>query len=518
MIGFRGSKMSSGSGRINNALRNMSFGVLYRLLQTVVPFFMRTVLIYCLGIEYVGLNSLFTSVLQILNFAELGISSAMNFAMYKPIAENDRKKINGLLRLYKTYYFYIGLVILVVGVILVPFLPYLVNKDLPSDVNLYVLYAVYLAPNVLSYWMYSYRCSLLEAHQRNDIISKIGLVLDCIRFFLQFVVLLVFKNYYAYIGLQLGFQIIYQFVVYYYVKKIYPNYEPEGELSEEDKDVIKQRVKDIVTAKLGSVIMNSSDTVVISAFLGLSILAIYQNYFYLISAVISFIGMGMSGAMASIGNSIVMESEEKIFHDFKNMTFILSWVVCVCTCCFLCLFQPFMKIWMGENLMLEFSVVILLCVYFYLHEYNQLFNVYKDAAGLWHEDKLRPLITSLTNLGLNLIMVQYIGLYGVILSTVLSMLVVGMPWLLHNVFTCLFKTNMKSFLTRLFAYTAITIGCCAVTYLLCGYVNIHPIVDLAVKCLIAMIVPCGVYFLLFFKTEEFARTMQIVKKLLKISA
>ena len=153
--------------------------------------------------------------------------------------------------------------------------------------------------------------------------------------------------------------------------------------------------------------------------------------------------------------------------------------------------------------MLEFSVVILLCVYFYLHEYNQLFNVYKDAAGLWHEDKLRPLITSLTNLGLNLIMVRYIGLYGVILSTVLSMLIVGMPWLLHNVFTCLFKTSMKSFLARLFVYTVITIGCCVVTYLLCGYVNIHPIVDLAVKGLIAMIIPCGVYFVLFFKTEEF---------------
>ena len=506
----------SGTGRINNALRNMSFGVLYRFVQTVVPFLMRTVLIYCLGIEYVGLNSLFTSVLQILNFAELGISSAMNFAMYKPIAENDRKKICALLRVYKRYYFYIGLVVLIVGLALVPVLPLLVNKDLPSDVNLYVLYAVYLTPNVLSYWMFSYRCSLLEAHQRNDIISKINLILDCIRFFLQFVVLIVYRNYYAYIILQLAFQIVYQFVVYYFVKRIYPAYEPDGELSKEDKNIIKQRVKDIVTSKLGGVILTSSDTVVISAFLGLSVLAVYQNYFYLISAVIGFITMGLNGAMASIGNSIVTDSKEKVFKDFKDVTFMLSWVVCVCTCCFICLFQPFMKLWMGEDLLLHFSVVILLCVYFYLNEYNQLFNLYKDAAGLWHEDKLRPLITSLTNLTLNLIMVQYIGLYGVILSTVVSMLFVGMPWLLHNVFTCLFKTGMKVFLKRLVLYTVIAAGCCSATWFICEFVQISPIWDLLVKCSVAVAVPCAVYNLLFFKTDEFGKMMSIMKKLFKV--
>lgn len=506
----------SNTGRVKNVIRNTGFGVLYRLMQTVIPFFMRTVLIYCLGIEYVGLNSLFTSVLSVLNFAELGISSAMNFAMYQPIAQNDRKKICALLRAYRIYYLYIGFVILLIGVAVVPFLPYLVNKDLPADVNLYVLYAIFLIPNVLSYWMFSYRCSLFEAHQRNDIISKINLVLDSIRFAIQFVVLLVYRNYYAYIIVQLTFQIVFQFVVYYFVKKTYPDYKPSGILPQEDRDVIKQRVKDIVTAKLGGMILNSSDTMIISAFLGLSVLAVYQNYYFLISAVISFIAMALSGAMASIGNSIVTESREKVFSDFKNVSFMLSWIVAICTCCFLSLFQPFMELWMGKELMLPFSIVILFCVYFFLYEFNQLFNIYKDAAGLWHEDKLRPLITSLSNLGINLLLVQHIGLHGVILSTVLSMLFIGMPWLLRNVFTYLFKTSMKDFLKRFLLYACITFVSCIIVYRISNMIQVGLVLTLFVRLMIAVLVPSVIYLILFFKKPEFRKLLELANRILRV--
>lgn len=498
------------SGRINNVIRNMGFGMMLRLFQTIVPFLMRTALIYYLGIQYVGLNGLFVSVLQILNFAELGISSAMNYAMYKPIAENDRGKICALLHQYKKYYFYIGTIILILGIALIPLLPYIVNKDIPADVNIYVLYVVHLTPNILSYWLYGYRCGLLEAHQRVDIANKIFLVSDSIKYVLQLIALMVFRSYYLYIGIHLLQQIVGQFVLNHYVKKYYPDYIPAGEISVEEKATIKQRVKDIITAKLGGVVLNSSDTVVISAFLGLSVLAIYQNYFMLVSTVCSFIGVCMSGAMASIGNSIMLDSKEKVYKDFTNILFMLSWVVCVCTCCFLCLFQPFMELWVGKELMLPFSIVILLCIYFYLYEFNLLFNVYKDAAGLWHEDKLRPLITSLTNLGLNLIMVRFVGLYGVILSTVLSMLFVGMPWLLRNVFTHLFKRNIGDFLKRLFGYLCITIICCIATYVLCSVIHVTPVIGLFLKLIIALAIPSVIYLMIFRKTEEFHKMCEIV--------
>lgn len=505
------------TGRINNVIRNMRVGVLQRLIQIFVPFLMRTLLIYTLGVEYVGLNSLFVSVLQVLSLAELGVYSAMNYAMYKPVAEKDEKKICALLREYRKYHFYIGLVILILGLVLIPFLPYLVNKDVPSDINIYVLYILYLSENVLSYWMFTYRGSLFEVHQRKDITSKIHMVLDLVKYILQFIVVILYRNYYAYIIIQVLSVVVYQLALWRHAKKIYPNYEPVGELEKKDKVIIKQRIKDLVTSKLGAVILTSSDSLIISAFLGLSVLAIYQNYFFLITSVIGCVGMALSGAMASVGNSIVTESRDKVYKDFTNFNFILSWLTSVCTCCFLCLFQPFMEIWMGKDLMLSFSIVILLCIYYYMYEFNQLFNIYKDAAGLWHEDRFRPLITSLTNLTLNIILVQFIGLYGVILSTVLSMLFVGMPWLIHNVFTCLFQRDMKEFLKRMAVYVIATVAGCTIAYFICKCININPIINLMIRAVVAVTVPSAMYLLIFHKTEECSKMFEIIKKVLKVS-
>ena len=504
----------SKNGRVHNVLRNASYGVLYKLMLTIVPFFMRTVMIYSLGIEYVGLNGLFSSVLQILNLAELGIASAMNFAMYKPIADDDDKKICAILALYKKYYFYIGWVVLGIGLVLVPFLPNLINGEVPSDINVYTLYSFYLVPNVLSYWLFSYRCSLLEAHQRNDIINKINLLLESVKFMLQFAVLIIYRNYYAYIMIQFLAQVVFQFILNVVVKRTYPAYKAQGELSKKDKEVIDQRVKDIITAKLGGVILNSSDTVVISAFLGLSVLAMYQNYYFLISAVIGFIGMAMSGAMASVGNSIVTESREKVYTDFKSVTFMVSWIVCVCTCCFFCLFQPFMEIWVGKDLVMHFSMVIFLCFYFFLFEFNQLINIYKDAAGLWHEDKIRPLVVSLSNLGLNLLLVQFIGIYGVVLSTIGSMLLIGMPWLLHNVFKHLFKRSPWEYVRRLVMYAVLAAGCCALTHFACTLFEFSRLLNLFARLAVAVSVPSVIYWGLFSKTNEYEKTMEIVKKVL----
>ncbi len=504
------------TGRTFNAIRNMIFGILLKVVQIIIPLLMRTVMIYFIGVEYLGLSGLFTSVLQILNLAELGISQAMTFSMYKPVAENNREKICQLLNLYKRYYFWIGLVVLVIGVALFPFLPHLISGEVPDDINIYILYVIYLITTVSSYWMFTYRSSLLEAHQRNDVISKVRLGTNMLQFALQFVVLILYRNYYLYIVIQLLVQIIYQIVLCYVVKKVYPEFRPEGEVPKEERAAITQKVKDLATSKFGAVILNSSDTIVISAFLGLSVLGVYQNYYYILTSVIGMIAMIMYGATAGIGNSIVMEDREKVYGDFYDFSFIISWIVCICTCCFLCLYQPFMKLWVGEELMLDFSAVILFCIYFYIYEFNQLFNLYKDAAGLWHKDKFRPLITSLTNLLMNVILVQYIGIYGVLLSTVLSVLIVGMPWLLHNLFGSLFQRAIGGYLKKLLIYVLVTLISCGVTYVCCSKILAEGFLALILRGMIAVAVPVLLYTALFCKTKEFRKMMGLLGRYSKL--
>ena len=154
-------------------------------------------MIYTLGMAYTGLNSLFTSVLSVLNLAELGVGSAMVFSMYKPIAEDDTKKLCALMRLYKIYYRVIGLVIMVLGLLITPAIPYLIKSDVPPDINIYVLYLMNLFMTVLSYWLFAYKNCLLFAHQRNDIGDKIGYVINTVKYVAQILVLVLFKNYYV---------------------------------------------------------------------------------------------------------------------------------------------------------------------------------------------------------------------------------------------------------------------------------------------------------------------------------
>ena len=503
--------------RIQNALKNTFFEFLVKAFRALFPFIMRTVMLHTIGIHYLGLNGLFTSVLQLLSISELGISGAIVYSMYEPVAKNDKKTLCALLRLYRVLYGIIGMVIFAMGAAMLPFLPKLISDEVPPDINIYVLYMMYLVSTALSYSVFSYRCSLLEAYQSNYVINRINLVTMTVQFVLQAVFLVLFKNYYIYILTQFSVQIVNQIAVYLSVRKNYPDIKPEGKIDKQMTKKIIMKVKGLFFGKIGGIILNTGDTIVISMFLGLTTLAIYQNYFFIITAIVGFISSLLLGSMAGIGNSIVTETKEKNYNDFRRFSFIMSWIVCVCTNCFLVLFQPFMKLWMGEDRMLSMAMVVLFCLYFFLYEYNQLFNLYKDSAGLWYEDRYRALLTALVNLTLNLLLVRYIGLYGIIASTVLSILLVGMPWLLHNLFSLLFRRSISGYLGELAKYTAVTVLSCFVSYFITGRIDLDGVPALVVNAVVAVSVPCSMYLVFFRKNEHFHSTLALAKRLLGIS-
>ena len=501
--------------RTKNASRNIVFGVVLKVYQLAIPFLMRTAMIYVMGVQYLGLNSLFASVLQVLNLAELGVGSAMVFSMYKPIAEDDRTKICALMKLYKLYYRIIGIVIMALGLVLLPFIPKLIKGDVPSDVNVYILYLINLLATVLSYWLFAYKNSILQAHQRVDIVSKVSFISSTVQYALQLLVLFAFKNYYLYILVMLFTQVMTNITTAIVADRMYPQYKPEGALDKSEIEVINARIKDLFTAKLGAIIVNSADTIVISAFLGLTMLAVYQNYFFILSSVIAIITILYNSIRAGIGNSLIVESKQKNFNDLNTLTFLICWIAGMCSSCFICLYQPFMKIWVGEKLMLDFWAVIFLTVYFYIYEVNQLLNLYKDAGGIWHEDRFRPLVTALTNLAMNIIMVNFWGIYGVMLSTVISMVLVGMPWLLHNLFTMLFeKEGLPILLRKIVLYMVIGFVACVISYNLAEFITIPGFIGLILKGIIAVVIPNVIFIVCYFKQQEFKRMLELLNKML----
>lgn len=215
-----------GENRTKNAMRNIFFGIILKCYQILIPFLMRTAMIYFMGVQYLGLNSLFTSILQVLNMAELGVGVAMVYSMYEPIAVHDTKKICELLKLYKSYYRVIGVIIAFIGLILTPFIPKLISGTIPSGINIYILYILNLSATVISYWLYAYKSSLLQAHQRADVSSKVTLITSTFQYSLQILVLWKFRNYYFYVIVMLITQAITNVLTAAVASKLYPDYHP----------------------------------------------------------------------------------------------------------------------------------------------------------------------------------------------------------------------------------------------------------------------------------------------------
>ena len=501
--------------RIKNTSRNIIYGTALQILKLGVPFFMRTAMIYLLGVEYLGLNSLFTSVLSVLNLAELGVGSAMVYSMYKPIAEDDIDKICALMGLYKKYYRIIGLVIFVLGMFLLPFIPELINGDVPAGMNVYILYLLNLFATVFSYWLFAYKGSILQAHQRNDVVSKVTLATDSIKYLFQFLVLVITKNYYLYVIVILLTQILNNIVTAFFAEKMYPQYRATGKLSWKEQRTINCRIRDLFTAKLGTVIVYSSDTIVISAFLGLKILAIYQNYYYLFTAVTAMITIIYTSVRAGLGNSIIVDNKEKVFADFKKFLLIIVWIAGFCSICFLCLYQPFMELWVGSDLLMEFGVVVCLVIYFFVHCLNTFLNSYKDASGIWHEDRFRPLVEAMTNLILNIVLVNVIGLYGIVLSTIFSMLLVA-PWLIHNLFKMIFgQSHIREFLIQLTYYILVTFLAAVITYWICSVITGNLIYVVVIRLIVCVLFTNLLLLIFYFKIPEFKQCVILADNMTK---
>lgn len=499
--------------RSRNATRNIIFGVILKIYQLVLPFAMRTIIMYELGVKYLGLNSLFTSILQVLNLAELGVGSAMVFSMYKPIAHGDSKNICALMKLYKIYYRVIGLVVLASGLVLLPFIPKLIAGDVPDGINIYVLYLLNLLATVFTYWLFAYKNSILQAHQRQDVVSKVTIVTDTCKYILQIGMLFAFHNYYYYVCVLLLSQIFNNILTAIVSNKLYPQFQAEGKLPKETVNEINQKIKDLFTSKLGFTIVSSADTVVISAFLGLEALAIYQNYYYIINAVMGFVAIVYSSITAGVGNSMIVYDTEKNYRDYRIFTFLACWITAFCVSCFSGLFQPFMKLWMGKELLLPYPLVILLCVYFWVYEYIMMASVYKDAGGIWHEDRFRPLLSGLVNLSLNLLTVKLLGLYGIVLSTIISMVIISAPWITSNIFKLIFKKSAKKYIAKVGYYLFTAIVATTVTNIIIKFIPDNGWLWFVVKAAVCVVVSNSIIFMMLLKVSEFSDAVSLIAKM-----
>lgn len=494
--------------RTRNTISNIITGFIYKIVQLVLPFFVRSILIHEMGIEYAGLDGLFTSVLEVLNLSELGIGLAIVYCMYKPIAENDEETLCALISLIRKAYIVIGMAIAIIGLIIAPFLEYWIKGSVPKNINLYVIYFMYLANSCVSYWFLGYKNALLSAYQRVDVCNKISIIAKIILYAFQVFFIYAFHDIYRYIIIMPIVTIGTNLVTGFQVDRMYPNISCKGKVSNDTKNAIKEKISGLIVTKLCYVTRNSFDSIFASMFLGLTMTAIYSNYYYIMHGVIILLGIVIQSILAGVGNSLQTETMEKNYEDFIRFNFMYLYIASICVCCLLCIFQPFMVLWMGETYLLPLSSVILFCAYCYLLTIGDMQGAYYNAAGLWKYYRVPTIVEASLNIVLNYVLGKKIGLNGIIAGTLISLFFINFLYSERLVFKYLFKNNKEiSFYAKQVKYIITTTILCGISLLICDrwipMRSISLVMNMFLRVLVCITVTIAINTVVYRNSEEY---------------
>lgn len=501
--------------RTENVKVNLIFNTIKFVTQLVLQFVLRTILIIVLGEEYLGINGLFSNILSFLNLAELGIGSAIVFSMYKPIADGDIEKIKSLQALYKKFYSIIFIVVLSLGLILLPFIKFFIKGEVTVDINIYVLYIMYLINTLIGYFS-AHKRSLLFAYQRNDVENKVKTVCFFVMTIFQIVILIAFKNFYLYFMINIIFTAIESIIIHKYSIKLYPEINGIAQrLDKNTKTEISKNVFALSIHKISSVIVFSTDNILISALLGLTILGAYSNYYLIISTLTSVFILLTNALTGSVGNLIASTDKQYAYEKFKLINFLFTIFSSFTTICLVVLFQPFMSLWSdfasGGVTLLGFSSVILLSISFYLNRMRTAVLMFIDGTGLYYKNRFVPVLEAVANLSISILLGLIMGLNGVILGTIISTLIAPFwsgPQVLYKHY---FKKSVWLYFKRYIidTLTAIMVG--IITYSVCAFIP-----DIGIWWLIVKFAVCGLLTLTLLliahcRTQEFKECVALAK-------
>lgn len=475
-------------------------------------FVSRTVIVQTLGADYLGLSSLFTSILQVLSLADLGFAGAVTYNLYKPIAEKDDAKVCALLEYFKQVYRVVGIVIFVAGITVMPFIKLFIKDNIPADLNLYILYFLYLANTAVSYFLFAYKNTLLEALQRNDIVKNIYTVVSIVQYVLQILSLILFKDFYLFVLSNIVGTIFKNIACEWVSKNKFPQYFCKGQVDLKTKQDIILRVKGLLVCNISGKTYTTLDSIIISSFIGLGAVAIYNNYLTIFTAVTICLVTVRCAMQASVGNKIATESVEGNYQDMFLWQFLFSILVTWCAACMLCLYQPFMSIWMGKDMLLPITDVVLFCIWMVISEVQHAFFLYLSGNGLWWELKWPYILSTVQNLILNVVLGKLLGTTGIIISSLLATFIFGFIWQCIIIFRCYFKCTPVEYYKKQAGYFIVIFIVCSLSYYICENVAIDGVVGLIIRGIVCTGVSIIVMGLAYFRLPVFKRALGLVRK------
>ena len=503
------------SERKKSSFKNMITAVSSNVLTIIVGLVAQAIFIKILGSEYLGLNGLFSNVISMLGIVELGMGSAIIYNMYKPIAEENHEKIKSLMQFYKKSYRIITLIISIIGIMIIPFIKYIVDiESVTIGINVYLVYILFLLETICSYIL-SYKRSMLYADQKEYITNIIHMGYTILVNTMQLTFLYFTHDYYLYLIIKVMMRLVENIVISSYVNRRY-SYLLDNNVtkldSKTEKDIF-QKIKALFFHKIGTFIVSGTDNIIISKYLGLVTVGLYSNYYMIINAVQTVINHIIQATRASVGNLLVTESKTKQFDIFNKIRFVNFWISCFSSICIFVIMDSFITIWIGYKFVLPTKVLLVLVINFFIVSSRSTYGAFKEAAGIFYEDRFVPIIESLLNIVLSIIFVKKFGLMGVFMGTIGSGLVLWCYSYPKYVYNKLFGRKISDYIKETIYYFIIFILIAGFTYslaILISFDNVY--LQFISNVLIALIVPNVIMLLLFSKDENFKYFINMIKR------
>ena len=491
--------------RTKNTARNSVLSIVEKVFVTLLPFVVRTVIIYKLGVEYTGLNSLFTTILSIVNLADIGFGAAVQFFLYKPVAEDDYHLINALFNFLRKAYYIIAAIVIVVGLCVTPFIPYLIKDGTcPPDINLYILYTIFVFNAAFTYCFGADFLIIIGVYQKDSIKHITGSLGEILKCAMQILILLLFKNYYFYAALIPLTTVICNLIYYFISLKLFPWVKASGKIDQNYSKELKKKLVVLFFHHLASVMTNTVDTLVISFFLGLTSLGNYGNYVAISSGITGVIMVLFTAFKPIIGNHLAVSSREEIFKLYKSVSLLFGILIIFVSVCMVGIFQPFITFWVGEQSLLSTATL----VFFVLFNYCSLTrhfisNIYISGAGLWQKTIIREYVVAIINIVLDIVLIRNMGVTGIVLASFIAEGIIALPLDYYVGYKYVLKESPKKIILpqlQNLIYVLI-FGCAA--YLATYYLPLAGLTKLLVSIIIVVVIASVPLLVFVYKRPEF---------------
>lgn len=496
--------------RTKNSIRNIAVALGGQAVGILVSFIARIFFIRILGTEYLGISGLFTNILTMLSLVELGIGPAIIFSLYQPLAEKDEPKVQALMKLYKNAYTIIGILVAALGLCFTPFLHVFI-KEMPDVPDINLIFILFVINSAISYF-YAYKRNLIIADQHRYIAAIYRYSFFAGLNILQILFLYLTKSYMVFLILQIACTLAENIMVSRHADRMYPYLKGKTHYKLDAGTVlqIKKNTAAMVLHRIGSIVISSTDNILISAKVGIVWVGLYSNYQLIITAVTAITANFFTSITASIGNMLATESKEKSIYIFECIQFINFWIFGFCSVSLFQLLNPFIGIWLGNNLLMNTGIVLIIVINFYIRGMRNTVITFSDSFGLYWYTRYKPLVEVIVNLTAALALAPRFGISGIFIGTLISTMTVSFWVEAYVLFRKGFEASMKKYFFRFGLYTSITSAAGFITWRISGMITGTVFGVFVLKFLICLLVPNLLFLVCFYRTKEFKYLLSVL--------